>query len=144
MTDWRSIPGYPGYHASDDGQIRGKRGSVLKPEINPRNHYQYCSLQVNGKQVLKSVHGLIALAFHGPCPKGLEVRHLNGIKLDCRASNLEYGTRSQNMQDAVKHGMHVNTRKTHCKNGHEFDYITPTTGARQCLTCKQDRKDARR
>lgn len=44
---------------------------------------------------LHLVHRLVAEAFHGPCPLGYEVDHVNGDKLDNRAVNLEYVTRCE-------------------------------------------------
>jgi hypothetical protein len=43
------------------------------------------------------VHRLVAAAFIGEPPPGKEVNHINAVRSDNRASNLEYVTRSQNM-----------------------------------------------
>jgi hypothetical protein len=51
------------------------------------------------------VHRIVAAAFIGPCPDGLEINHKNGIKLDNRAENLEYTTRSANMKHAYDSGL---------------------------------------
>lgn len=57
----------------------------------------------------------------------------------CKACNRE----SKRQTD--KPPVHV---LTHCKRGHEYTeantYITPSTGARKCRQCKQDRRDAQR
>ena len=50
------------------------------------------------------VHKLVALAFRGECPEKHEVNHINGIRDDNRAENLEYVTSSQNTLHAVKMG----------------------------------------
>jgi hypothetical protein len=42
--------------------------------------------------------------FIGPPPSGQEVRHKNGDRADPRLSNLEYGTRAENIADAKRHG----------------------------------------
>jgi hypothetical protein len=44
------------------------------------------------------VHVAVQLAFAGPP----EVRHLNGDRLDCRPSNLRWGSRVENEQDKRK------------------------------------------
>lgn len=49
-------------------------------------------------------HQLMMLTFVGKPPCGQEVRHLDGAKLNNNLSNLRYGTRSENMQDKVRHG----------------------------------------
>jgi hypothetical protein len=39
-----------------------------------------------------------------PVTAGQEVRHKNGDRKDARAANLQYGTRTANILDAVAHG----------------------------------------
>lgn len=50
------------------------------------------------------VHALVLRAFIGPCPDGMECRHKNGDRSDCRLENLEWSTRSDNQMDRVAHG----------------------------------------
>lgn len=47
-------------------------------------------------------HRLIALRKYGELPKGMVVRHVNGIKTDNRASNLLLGTTQENTADHNK------------------------------------------
>lgn len=94
-------------------------------------------------RVKKKVHSLVAEHFVGARPEGTDIRHLDGDKLNNAATNLAYGSRSENNLDQVMHGTHPEASKTHCKRGHEF---TPdntrieTTGARRCLTCARSRR----
>ena len=109
------VPGFENYHVSDQGRIVSK--------INPGNHkydsdysreisltpnkygYVIVNLFGNGKKnIPRSVHGLVMEAFVGPRPDRMDIRHKNGIRDDNRLVNLEYGTRSENMSDAKKHG----------------------------------------
>jgi hypothetical protein len=49
------------------------------------------------------VHRLVCAAFHGPPPSpDHEVAHSNGIKTDCRASNLRWATSAENKQDSIR------------------------------------------
>jgi hypothetical protein len=48
------------------------------------------------------VHAMVAEAFIGPCPAGLEVNHRNGVKIDNAVANLEYMTHSKNLFHAVR------------------------------------------
>ena len=50
-----------------------------------------------------SVHRIVAAAFHGPIPAGLDVCHLNHIRDDNRPENLCFGTRSENCQMSSQH-----------------------------------------
>ena len=58
----------------------------------------------NGKKEL--AHRLVARYYLGPCPEGMEVRHLCGCGHEgcVTASHLRYGTRSENTKDAFRHG----------------------------------------
>jgi predicted transcriptional regulator len=47
------------------------------------------------------LHRLVALVYLGKIPRGYVVNHKNGRKLDCRKSNLEIVTLSENNQHAV-------------------------------------------
>ena len=81
------------------------RGNKRSP--NDRRAYITISRYVNGElEVKKSawIHQLVMLAFIGPCPLGLEIRHINGDSLNNQLHNMAYGTHSENMQDAVRHG----------------------------------------
>lgn len=158
MTDerWRPIPGYEGrYEASDQGRIRSLprtvvgsnggrypvRGGVLRLQTRD-NGYLTVLLGRGGSPQL--VHRLVMAAFVGPCPEGQEVRHLNGDRSDDRLGNLAYGTKSRNMYDAVQHGTHRQTRKTHCPRNHPYDeentYLDG--GSRRCKTCNRERARA--
>jgi hypothetical protein len=73
--------------------------------MRPGDGYPQVNLR-GGRGIHKSitVHRLVATAFLGPRPAGLEVRHLNGDPTDCRLANLAYGTPAENGQDRVRHG----------------------------------------
>lgn len=51
-------------------------------------------------------HQLIMRALFGPPSTGYEVRHLCNNRACVRPSHLRYGTRSENVQDQVKAGVH--------------------------------------
>jgi hypothetical protein len=120
MTErWRDIPGFEGaYQVSDLGRVRSYRrasihGRVLRPYRLPSGHYKVdLRKNRNGKRTCVCVHALVMLAFTGPYPEGLEVRHLNGIPSDNRLINLEYATRSRNLLDIKWHGGRANRRLT--------------------------------
>jgi hypothetical protein len=114
IEEWRSIKDYEGYEVSNLGRIRsywtvgntkqlGSRCKYFNPKPDPVG---YLKVSLCREGVAKSfrVHVIVASHFLGPCPAGQEVRHKNGIRHECAASNLEYGTRKQNMDDKVRHG----------------------------------------
>lgn len=114
MNEIRVIPEFPDYGVSADGKVWR-----LTPSQNRKNvpYERRCSVASNGYRmvVLKkqagkvfsfTVHSLIARQFVDGYAAGLEVRHKNGIKTDCRAVNLEWGTRKQNLADRVRLNEH--------------------------------------
>lgn len=123
---WRRIPGFPGYEASEDGQVRPvqprykvsavelwlaelvgqpitKRGQVLKPWIVTRHNRDaaYVTLHIGGEDHKVLVHRLVCLAFHGlpPTEEHTDVAHGNHNSLDNRASNLKWSLHSDNVAD---------------------------------------------
>jgi hypothetical protein len=152
---WRPVVGYEGhYEVSDAGRVRSlKRGRValLKYRVSTKG-YPFVQLYLNGKQITRYVHALVAEAFNGPRPDGLEVRHLDGDNTNNVPSNLTYGTHAENIQDAIRHGTFVGLRrKPACKWGHEWTpqntYIRASpTGrpVRHCRACAADRQRQRR
>lgn len=152
LEEWRPVFGYERtYEVSNLGQIRSlprrtTRGGVMKQRPNARG-YATLRLTQGGVQRSHEVHRFVALAFLGPKPEGMEVRHLNGDKMDPRAANLIYGTRSENGLDKRQHGVDRNAAKTHCSNGHEFNeentyVLASRPNTRYCRPCSHARSRA--
>ena len=110
---WKPIPSTEGlYEASSSGEIRSvkratTKGIVLKQYRNPHNGYHYVSICVRNVSKSKRVHVLVAEAFFGERPISLQVNHIDGNKSNNRVENLEYCTKSQNMQHAYTTGLEV-------------------------------------
>lgn len=122
-----------------DGRSQRRRGKIL---TNTLNNAGYCVVRLSDKERRKMVpvHRLVALTFLGSAPEGQEVCHNNGNSQDNRVENLRWDTRSENASDAVIHGTHPHSTKTHCPRGHE--YSTDNTYIykgryRQCRACKE-------
>lgn len=109
----KQIPNYPGYAVTNDGRVWSKprkladgrnwRGKWLKPGKD-NNGYLIVGLCAQGKQYSCRVHYLVLQTFVGPCPEGMECRHLNGDPADNRLSNLQWGSKSENQKDRILHG----------------------------------------
>jgi hypothetical protein len=145
---WRPIEGYPDYEVSSLGRVRSlKWGKVriLKASRGAQD-YRAVDLYANRVRVTLLVHRLVARAFLGPRPDGLETRHLSGDKADNSVANLRYGTHSENMQDRVLHGNDPDAAKTECVNKHPFSVENTYVyrGSRQCRACNRERSRATR
>jgi hypothetical protein len=83
---------------------RRYRGQLLAVLPNAeRGGYNYVNLHDRG-QHMRRVAVLVAAAFIGPRPDGLQVCHEDGINTRDHASNLYYGTPAQNTADKLRHG----------------------------------------
>jgi hypothetical protein len=105
MEIWKAIPGYEGqYEVSDQGRVKSYRrdheGRFLRPGRMPGGHLSVAL----GRGNSQCVHKLVLLAFVGPAPDKHECCHNNGNPADNRLENLRWGTRRENILDAVRHG----------------------------------------
>ncbi len=153
---WLPISGFENYAVSDHGRVKrlpvlgadGRRLWELLFKLGNRDPAGYPSvrLSADGKVTHLRVHTLVMRAFAGPCPPGMEIRHLDGNPANNRLGNLAYGTSRENAQDTLRHSTHANQRKTRCPAGHE--YTPENTGKAQrrdgrefriCRQCRRDR-----
>lgn len=101
------------YEVSDWARVRGldrincaghrRRGQILTQTLLP-NGYYVVSLSDGPRRKKRAVHRLVAEAFLGPCPEGMEVRHGPAGKADNKPDNLRYGTHIANVEDNVRDG----------------------------------------
>jgi hypothetical protein len=121
-AEWRDIPSFSGYQASNDwlvrsvdrevidgrsgGTFKKVRGKVLAQYVGAHGYYTTCV-----KDKTRPVHRLVAAAFLGDFAPGMEVNHKNGVKTDNRLENLEMVTRSGNALHMYRTGLAVGPHK---------------------------------
>ncbi|QQU92278.1 NUMOD4 domain-containing protein [Corynebacterium aurimucosum] len=154
--EWRPIPGYEGlYEVSDTGKVkripaivdtvRGPRpipGRTLVPYTN-RDGYEKVSLSKDGNKKSFFVHQLVLRAFVRNEKVGEVCCHNDGNPSHNHLSNLRWDTYAGNIADEIKHGTHVEARKTSCPVGHPLSgrNLDPGQlnrhGKRRCLACQR-------
>lgn len=131
---WKDIAGYEGkYQVSNMGRVRSldmtvhnpvrscdyfQKGRILVP-YQERNGYLRVTL-INGDRSTKqkiSIHRLVAIAFVSGYAEGLEVNHIDEVRTNNRADNLEWVTCKQN----INHGLH-NKRQSISKSRRVVQY----------------------
>lgn len=158
--EWRAAVGWEGYYeVSDQGKVRSvdrvvitsrgkwhyrQRLMSLFPHVKSGHiHVELCR---DGKNQNVLVHQLVLLTFKGPRPAGKESCHDDGDPSNNWATNLYWGTRSDNMQDKVRHGMHHNAIKDRCRWGHTYALpnLRLSKSQRHCGACQNADARARR
>ena len=102
QRDIVSVDFLPDTFISRDGRL-WRNGKEKKFTVAV-NGYEVVSFSFNNKTKTFTKHRLLLHAFVGPCPEKCEALHINGNKLDNRLENLRWGTRKENVADAIKHG----------------------------------------
>lgn len=117
--EWRAVIGYEGfYEISDHARIRSLprmvptkgggltlwRGKILKPCLNSDGYLQVGLTNSSGRKS-KTVHQLLARAFIGEPPPGMQVNHKDGVKTNNRIGNFEYTTSAGNTRHAIALGL---------------------------------------
>jgi hypothetical protein len=153
IEEWRPVTIAPGrYEVSNMGRVRSVGLNGRQPRDKSvflvQGYPKVTLYPAVGQRAMLSVHRLVALAFLGPQPDEKSVvRHLDGNPKNNVTANLAWGTASENMRDAVRHGTHAKTRQTHCKNGHPLSGANVrirVNGHRRCLECARIRNLARK
>lgn len=113
--EWRLVPGFEGVlMVSRQGDVRNLVNMKMVRARHPReNDYLRYAFTQGGKVLSFAIHRLVAMAFCEGWKSGLIVNHINGIKWDNRAENLEWVTHSENSKKALAlgtwQGCHVST-----------------------------------
>lgn len=138
MEVWKDIPGYEGrYQVSNLGNVRRANGKLMRFDWGNKEHPRVYLYDGFGGRKRYLVYQLEMLAFVGPKPDGMIVRHLNDNPRDNRLCNLAYGTYGDNARDAVRNGRNKCSNKRKCPSGHSYDTYgrLDDYGHRHCIIC---------
>lgn len=128
MTDWRTIPSYPDYEGSDNGDVRNvKTGRIMKQQVDDRGNYKV-QLRKDKRSRTVTVSRLIAEAFINSEEDitHLDVMHIDSDKSNRHPSNLKWATRKEVINNAFSNGARRPPRSLGIRiveTGEEFDSI---------------------
>ena len=141
--EWRNVVGYEGlYEVSSTGLLHSvtrtiEYNSPITPNAVRRTYkgkliscttnklgYTRARLSVGGVNSMRSVHRLVAEAFHPNSYNKPCVNHINEVKDDNRATNLEWCTYSENTQHSVHKITGDNHYKTKLTNDDVLSIVT--------------------
>lgn len=133
IEKWAPVVGYEGlYEVSTMGRIKAlpritsngrKRGERILRDSDNGHGYRSVMFCINYQTSRRYVHRLVLEAFRGPCPEGMESRHMNGSPGDNRLSNLQWSTHVENVWDRDKHGTMVHGENINFSKLSEKDVI---------------------
>jgi len=103
---WKQILGFDRYDVSNCGRVRSwavpnsiyfdrrtSESRILKQFPSQQGYLSVSLYKGYGKKAVRiGVHILVALAFLGPCPHGMQVAHLDESRTNSRLDNLRYMT----------------------------------------------------
>jgi Mor family transcriptional regulator len=148
---WIPVSRYQGLYEVDlsNGQIRSVERTIIKKDgrklhIESRVKIPYMSGRYptvglstpGGKTERIAVHRVVLEAAYGPCPPGLQTRHLDDNPCNNNISNLRRGTQKQNSRDALRNGRlrigedHYNAKLTNFARQQIMDRLLAGESAR--------------
>jgi hypothetical protein len=103
---WATVPRLPGFEVSNRGGAVRVRKGVRVPVRGPRDGTRPVAVRSRPHKARVGLHRLIAEAFIGPPPfPGALVRHLDDDPSNNDVSNLAWGGKRENAEDAYRNGL---------------------------------------
>lgn len=102
---WKPVTSYEGYYeVSNTGTVRHVGKSNGLGGCITQKGYKIVVLCKEKYRRTIAVHRIVATHFVGPKPHGMVTNHIDGVKLNNRASNFNYVTCSENTRHAMRLG----------------------------------------
>jgi len=105
MEEVRAVPSIPYFGVTPDGRVKNMISERWLSICDNGNGYKQVFVCVRNKHYMRYVHRLVAECYL-PNPNNLpEVNHKDGNKANNNVDNLEWCTRSENQQHAIRTGL---------------------------------------
>ena len=109
MEQWKTVEANSKYEVSDWGRVRNRKTfRILKPQVNLTCKAGYLVVSLSSgfrNRRTYFIHRLVAHAFIGTRPEGLECCHGDGNSRNNHIENLRYDTHKNNGADSSRHGV---------------------------------------
>lgn len=108
---WKPVIGWPGYDVSSIGRVRSvprilgdgrPAGGVMLRQRRDGKGYALVDLRSGSRKRTVRVHVLVAEAFIGPRPAGMQILHRKDDHSRNDVRSLRYGSGAENMQERVE------------------------------------------
>lgn len=119
------VKGYEEYQVDTNGIVYSKKGKPLKYSLN-NNGYCIINFYIDGKAKGFAIHTIVAKQFiQNNNPERMQINHKDGNKTNNCVDNLEWVTRSENMQHSVNVlKNHIGSKNGNAKAIKGYDKIT--------------------
>lgn len=103
---YKTITGLSKYQIREDGEIvsNWSEPKVLAGGTDKDGYRKFVLIDDLGARRYLRRASLVCTAYHGPRPRGKNVRHLDGSRTNDRPDNLAWGTQAENCADKLLHG----------------------------------------
>lgn len=130
-TNWKTLPDISNYRIFPDGKIYALHLDRFVSEYSSRDGYKKVTLRLDNKERKSySVHRLVALAYINNPENKPTVNHIDGNKENNIVENLEWATRSEQVQHAWDNGLikDIKSRREAVINALGIRVVCLTTG----------------
>lgn len=125
MEEWRSVSAHPRYEVSSLGRVRNLITGRVLAATPRKNGYISVIFKDGDSQKRYYAHRLVAEAFVRTIGEYCVVNHLNFVRHDNRAENLEVTTTEENVKYSVLAGrMAENGRNAPCGDDHKLSKMS--------------------
>lgn len=102
---WKPIPDFSIYEASNGGLVRNTiTGNISSPNLGSHGYLMVNMKNDDGKWGARLLHVIVASAFYGKRPVGMDCCHNDGDRLNNSSNNLRWDSRKANIADQKTHG----------------------------------------